>query len=149
MPEPDSLTPGYERIREPSNYEKLKYDADSKEDESDPNYEELKPQPPAESFHCYATINKLHKSKPDEGGGEPDYASLTRQHSDDPADPFYERLNQKREAAEGAAKCGNDSNNNCSEEEASQNELPGASYAAASAADISDLYSKVQKNVKR
>lgn len=144
LPEPDSLTPGYERIREPANYEKLKYE--SKEDESDPNYEELKPQPSNESFHCYATINKSNKIKPSENVTEPDYASLTRRNDSESSDSFYERINQKS-YADGGEKCSNDTNNNHSNE-LPKNELPNSSNST-SVTNISDLYSKVQKNVKR
>lgn len=140
------MTPGYERIREPANYEKLKYE--SKEEESDPNYEELKPQPSDEPFHCYATINKSNKVRASEHVSEPDYASLTRRNDSESGDSFYERINQNSRA-DGGAKSSNDSNNNHSNE-LPNNELPNCSnLTSVTNTSISDLYSKVQKNVKR
>lgn len=144
LPDPDSSTPGYERICESSNYEKFKYE--SKEDESDPNYEELKSQPSNELFHCYATINKSNKNRSSEDVAQPNYASLTRQSNSESGDPFYERLNQKSRAV-GGEKCSNDSNNNHSNK-LPKNEPPNCSNTTSST-NISDLYSKVQKNIIR
>ena len=176
LPGPDSLTPGYERIRDPNNgYEKIRY-ATAKEDESDPNYEELKPQTnDDEPFHCYATINKKNGNSKtvvssSEGKlAEHDYASLTR-HANQAEldgsgadadagmenDPFYERIHRRAP----------DTSNNDSKDDMNNNHSNAISYPSASSpsssredesskryntpvTNVNDLYSKVNKNVKR
>ncbi len=148
LPEPDSLTPGYERIREPVNYEKIKYS--SKEEESEPNYEELKPQPSNELFHCYATINK-NRTRCDENVSEPDYASLTRH--GDLEDSIYERINKKSTADAGEGRSINDDNNNNNNNNNNHHSVElaktGAQDHSIFPENLSDLYSKVNKNVKR
>lgn len=176
LPEPDSLTPGYERIREPNGgYEKIRY-ATTKEDESDPNYEELKPQTTEnEPFHCYATINKKSTnsnnvtSPVEERLGEPDYASLTRRANhveyDGLAaenDPFYERIRIRRSLSGQDAlndETEDDMNNNHASATACSNSSSSSSLSSkenesskdhsAPKTNVNDLYSKVNKSVKR
>lgn len=157
LPELDSLTPGYESIRESAGgYEKIKYA--TKEDESDPNYEELKPQITSEQFHCYATINKNGRTSSSEHVMEPDYASLTRHAADveydngNENDPFYERIQKRATNApptgegEDTAKH-NDKNNNRSNPAPESEQIP--KDHSISESSLNELYSKVNKNVKR
>lgn len=148
LPESENLTLGYESIRESAaGYEKIKYV--SKEDESDPNYEELKPQTNSEQFHCYATISKNNQA-PSEYTGEPDYASLTRHAADieyengNEIDPFYERI-QKHDTT-GTDEF-NDKNNNHSNLDRKSEQI--SKNLSISESSLNELYSKVNKNVKR
>ncbi|XP_065203645.1 dentin sialophosphoprotein [Planococcus citri] len=162
LPEPpDSLTPGYERIRDSSSnpgYEKLKYETLDEEYVSEPNYEELKPRKESnQSFHCYATIDKK-KTLSSGNIPEPDYASLTRRHRDDDnwnnSDPFYERIRKRsgcdddEDADEGGdydvAKY-NDRNNNHSDSIPPPKSERLTRNHSVSENDLSDLYSKVNK----
>lgn len=68
----DSLVPGYERV------------AGGQTSDSEPNYEELRPQDSKDS--TYATVNKKRRKISQFSNPEPDYASLSRK------DPGYERV---------------------------------------------------------
>jgi len=174
LPEPDSLTPGYERIREPNpGYEKIKYTT-TKEDESDPNYEELKLQiDENEPFHCYATINKkscdsnnaTSSIDAEERVGEPDYASLRRANPTQydglvaDNDPFYERIRGRHSSVNlGTTNEENEDelNNNHSPTNSCNSSSPSSfkndetnKPHSVSVPNVNDLYSKVNKNVKR